>query len=269
MVHEISLYKKQDHLGNHNKMRGELRHTRSNTADYRVPGLSIWTVKLQDARRQKNVTKLIEMFEKHRHKEQFLKVTSQKQEINRFSEESPKITRRHESNRDLRTLQEFCNTTMSWVQSLHGNRDHLLQLREKFEVQEESYNNPEGEVPLFFNPGFVIKKNFSSGSKHGQSVRQIMFFKAKEMLEKARQKNMAAIRRYFQGGTNNKDTVGHWRSTIPAKKKSCFTIASLVKDMMKLPHELNGYRTPNIGFFVWMLMGPRNLFDSDKILPRH
>ena len=46
--------------------------TRSNTADYRVLGFSISTVKLQDARRQNNVTKLIEKFEKHRHKKQFL-----------------------------------------------------------------------------------------------------------------------------------------------------------------------------------------------------
>ena len=38
--------------------------TRSNTADYRVPGISISAVKLQDARRQNNVTKLIQMFEK-------------------------------------------------------------------------------------------------------------------------------------------------------------------------------------------------------------
>ena len=45
---------------------------RSNTADYRVPGMSISTVKLQDARRQNNVTKLIDMFETHRQKEQFL-----------------------------------------------------------------------------------------------------------------------------------------------------------------------------------------------------
>ena len=47
--------------------------TRSNTADYRAPGLSTSTVKLQDAQRQNHVTKLIEMFEKHHHKEQFLK----------------------------------------------------------------------------------------------------------------------------------------------------------------------------------------------------
>ena len=38
--------------------------TRSNTDDYRIPGVSISTVKLQDARRQNNVTKLVEMLEK-------------------------------------------------------------------------------------------------------------------------------------------------------------------------------------------------------------
>ena len=60
---------------------------RSNTAQYRMPDISISTVKLQDARRQNNFTKLIEMFEKHQHKEPFLKDMSQKQEINKFSEE--------------------------------------------------------------------------------------------------------------------------------------------------------------------------------------
>ena len=39
--------------------------TRSNTADCRVPGISIPTVKLQDAERPKQRHKLIGMFEKH------------------------------------------------------------------------------------------------------------------------------------------------------------------------------------------------------------
>ena len=65
--------------------------TRSNTGDYRIPGISISTVKLQDAQRQNNVTKLIEMFEKHQHKEQSLKDMNQKQEINKFSEESQQV----------------------------------------------------------------------------------------------------------------------------------------------------------------------------------
>ena len=101
VVHKIYLYKKQDHLGNRNKMR-------------RVPGISISTVKLQDARRQNNVTKLIEMFEKkHRHKKQFLKDTSQKQEINRFSEESQQFLVDMNSTDNLRTLRELCKTSMS------------------------------------------------------------------------------------------------------------------------------------------------------------
>ena len=87
MVHKIYLYKMQDHLGNR-KDAESYGETRSNIADYRIPGISISTVKLQDARLQNNVTKLVEMFEKHRHKEQFHKDMSQKQEINSFSEES-------------------------------------------------------------------------------------------------------------------------------------------------------------------------------------
>ena len=65
--------------------------TRSNTADYRILGISISTVKLQDARRQNNVTKLFEMFENNQHKERLFEDVSQKQEINRFSEESQKL----------------------------------------------------------------------------------------------------------------------------------------------------------------------------------
>ena len=65
--------------------------TRSNIVDYRVPGISLSTMKHQDVRRQNKVKKLIEMFEKHQHKEKFLKDLSQKQKISRFSEESQQL----------------------------------------------------------------------------------------------------------------------------------------------------------------------------------
>ena len=35
-------------------------------------------------------------------------------------------------------------------------------------------------------PGYVIKKNTSHGARHGPSVRQTMYFKAHDMLRKAR-----------------------------------------------------------------------------------
>ena len=76
------------------------------------------------------------------------------------------------------------------------------------------------------------------------------------------------FRHYFIASTNSgccrrgmhrNDTEIHWRSTILAKKKSCFATASLLKDTTFQPQEQNVYRTPNIGFFVWMLMSLRHL----------
>ena len=67
------------------------RETRSNTADYRIPGFSISTVNCRMHDDKNNVTKLLEMFEKHQHEEQFLEDMGQKQEIHTLSEESQKL----------------------------------------------------------------------------------------------------------------------------------------------------------------------------------
>ena len=114
MVHKICLYKKQDHLGNRNEVPRATGETRSNTADHRMLGISISTVKLQDARRHTNVTKPIEMFEKHHHKEKYLEDMTQKQEINRHSEESQKLP------------EDVDQTSTSCLQFFYGNWDHLL-----------------------------------------------------------------------------------------------------------------------------------------------
>ena len=103
--------------------------TRSNTADYRAPGIPISTVKLQDARRQNNVTKLIEIFEKHQHKEQLLEDMSQKQEINRISEESQKLLVDMNSTEIFELCENSVEIQMSRLQFLYGNRDYLLQWR--------------------------------------------------------------------------------------------------------------------------------------------
>ena len=85
------------------------------------------------------------MFEKHQHKEQFPKDMSQKQDINMFSEESQKLL----EGGNHTEIFELCEIS-SKHQCLDCNAfmeigDHLLQLREKFEVQAGSYKNPEGE----------------------------------------------------------------------------------------------------------------------------
>ena len=67
------------------------RETGCNIVDYRVPGISFSTVQQKDEQRQQTVAKLIEKFESHPYKEQFLKDMSQTQRINRFSEASQKL----------------------------------------------------------------------------------------------------------------------------------------------------------------------------------
>ena len=98
--------------------------TRSSTADCRVPGISISTVKLQDARRQNDVTKLREMFEKLQPKEHFLEDMSEKQEVNKFSEESQQLL-------------EDMNQTEIFELCKNSGKLHCR------EVQAESYNNRE------------------------------------------------------------------------------------------------------------------------------
>ena len=90
-----------------------------------------------------------------------------------------------------------------------------------------------------------------------------MFFKEKEMLKTREPSNESCVM-----VCTKKDNEIRWRNTILARKRSCFTIASLLKDMIMQLHEVNNNTTPNIGFFVRLLMG-HNFLDSDKIFPMY
>ena len=85
-------------------------------------------------------------------------------------------------------------------------------------------------------------------------------------LRKQDQINMTIIRQSFQGGTHEKDIESHSRSTSLTKKKLCFSIVSLLTVMTIQLLELNDCRTSNIEFFVWILIGPTSVFDSDQNL---
>ena len=89
-------------------------------------------------------------------------------------------------------------------------------------------------------PGLVTKKNSSRGPKHGASERQVMFFKAKQMLRKARQKKHGNHPTILSRWYGQEDLGSHWRSTILAKRKSCFSVASLLKDTTIQLRKLNG-----------------------------
>ena len=96
-------------------------------------------------------------------------------------------------------------------------------------------------------PGFVIKKNSTRGPKHGQSERQIMFFKAKEMLRKARQEKHG----------RHPTILSRWQEQEGYRRSLAEHIIGereiMLRDRIALErHDYSAtrYRTPNIGSFV-------------------
>ena len=127
------------------------------------------------------------MFGKHQYKDQFLKDMSQKQEINRFSEESQKLLE------DLNQTEifEFCENSAK-LQCPDCNSFTEIGIiycscGRNLKYKRSPTTTQKANCDCTSIPGFVIKKNSSRGPKHGASERRIIFLKAKEMLEKARQ----------------------------------------------------------------------------------
>ena len=78
----------------------------------------------------------------------FLEDMSQKQEIKRFSEESQKLLVDMNSTEIFELCENSAKNNVLIAFFFKGNRDSLLQLLEKLEVQAESCNKPEGEERL-------------------------------------------------------------------------------------------------------------------------
>ena len=157
---KINTDKKQDHLRKHKAMHNRATGKPDGTSWISVPGISLSTVQQQDERRGPTF----------QHKEQHPKVISQTHKINRFSEASQnccKIWRRQRISNSVRILQ----TSMSWLRFLYGNRDYLLKCKRSHTISHKD-NYDFNSISGFF------KKNSSRGPKHGESERQIMFFKA-------------------------------------------------------------------------------------------
>ena len=181
------------------------------------------------------------------------------------------ITRRHEPNRDLRTLREFCKKISVLIAMLFFFFFEIgikccscgRNLKYSWSRTTLQKTNLLQSLALSLRRIPVEDQNMVSLKDRWCSTGGSICWRKRDKL------NTETIRRYFQGGTNKKDTESHWRSTTLAKRKSCFSIGWLLKDTAVQQRKLNGCRTPNIGVFVWMLMGLKSLFDRDQNLPLH
>ena len=124
----------------------------------------------------------------HPHNESLIQDLSQTQKIKQVQQRIARLDRRLKQHRDLRPLRKFIQTTMSWLQSLLGNRNNLLQLWKKYEVLagvQQSSTRTTVTSPQSLD--FWSTKNSSRGVKHGPSEIQKRYYQARQMLKKARQ----------------------------------------------------------------------------------
>ena len=112
---------------------------------------------------------------------------SQKQEIKRFSEESQKLL----VDMNHTEIFELCENSAKH-QCLDCNAFSEIGIiycscGRNLKYSRSPATLQKTNCDFTSIPGFVIKKNSSRGQKHGVSERQVMFYKAKQMLKKARQ----------------------------------------------------------------------------------
>ena len=118
------------------------QETGCNIVDNRIPGISLSTVQEQAERKRQTVAKLIEKFESHKYKEQFLRDMSQTQKIDRFSEASQRLLKDMNQTENLRAPREHSKASVPGLHILYGSWDHLLQMRAKSKVQSKPETKP-------------------------------------------------------------------------------------------------------------------------------
>ena len=175
--HKIYQVKKQDHLGKHKNEVRSFRETRCNIVDYWIPGISLNGSRA--GRTKTTVAKLIEKFESHKYKEQFLQDVSQTQKINRFSEASQRLLKDMNQTEIFELCENsFCARTANPSQKLGS---FIADAEEIWK-----YNrSPKPNLECISIDGFIIRKTCSRGPQHGPPERKEKFFKANDMLRKA------------------------------------------------------------------------------------
>ena len=161
--------------------------TCNSTVDHRIAGVPLSAVEPQNTIRENSVKRLIEKFEKHKHKESFHQDLSQTQKINKFSKELQDLIA-DMNNTEIFELceksskQQCSDCNAFWDMGII-NCSCGRNMKSTRSPTEFDQNNRD----VTSIPGYVIKKNRNRGAKHGAPERQNMYYHAKQMLKKARQ----------------------------------------------------------------------------------
>ena len=178
---------------NYESEKRQHRGTCSGNIDFRIPGIPHSTVEQVDTNRRETVKRLIEQFENHPHRNVLLKDFEKAEEINHFSEESKnlitdmgntEIFELHET-----SLKRQCpDCALYWeIGIVYCTCGECMQPTEHFNKK---------RFDVLSIHGYVTKKDQSRGARHGQSMRQVMYHKARDMLRKAKTKKNGCCKNY-------------------------------------------------------------------------
>ena len=199
---------------------------------------------------------MIQQFENHPNKEFFLQDLNKTEEINTFSEKSKKLI----TDMGNTEIFELCETSskkqcpdcsLYWgIGIVYCSRGRCLKPSQSTKKLDKKNCDA---LPI---PGYVIRKNLTHGVQHGASERQRMYFKAKEMLQKARQPKHGGYKTILGDGTMMTNTARlcqklggqsrlfsmtnlHWKITPVLQQKSIelvtrkFGYSSWIKKVLK------------------------------------
>ena len=211
------------------------RETGCNIVDYRVPGNSMSTVQQQDEQRQLSVAKLIEKFESHQYKEQFLKDMSQTQKINRFSEASQKLLQ----DMDQTEIFELCENSTK-LQCSDGNAFSevgiIIAVAGEIWSTIEVLQHFKRTASVFFRSLATSLRRIPVDYQSMINLRDKLFSSRRKTCYKKQTRRI--IRQFFPDGEQNKATEAHWRSTILVRKTFFFTNKLLSRNTIKQQRKL-------------------------------
>ena len=212
--------------------------TQSDARASRKPDTTLWTREFQayhsqqfnNEQRQHVVAKLIEMFESHQHKEKLLQDIDQT-EIFELCENSTKLPCF-----DCNSFTEIGTTYCSCGRNLKTSRGVPQHFKRATTISIRSLATSLRRILVEDQSTANLRNKLCSSRRTTCS-------------EKQRTKRTEIIRRFSPDGQHKKGTRLRQRSTILAKKKSCFTTKLLWRTTTTQPRKLNEFKIQSI----WVL----------------
>ena len=154
--------------------------------DFRIPGIPHSAVEKVETNRKATVKRLVEQFGNHPNRNMLLKDFEKSEEITHFRQESNDMIAEMGNDEifeinETSSKRQCRDCALCWkLVSYTAHAEKCVQPTEK------SRQFKKDRFDILSIPGYVMKKNLSRGARHGRSLRQTVYHKARDMLRQAK-----------------------------------------------------------------------------------